>query len=62
MFSVSMSSVNLGDKAKLREFSTTKLAFPGGTDSRESTSNAENPGSIPGLGRSPREGNGWDPL
>ena len=49
------------DKQKLREFSTTKLAFPGGADSKESTSNAGNPGSIPGLGRS-GEGNGWDPL
>ena len=34
--------------------------FPGGSDGKELTCNAgdtENPGSIPGLGRSPREGN-----
>ena len=32
--------------------------FPGGSDSKESACNAEDPGSIPGLGRSPGEGNG----
>ena len=34
------------------------MGFPGGSDGKESTCNAGNPGSIPGLGRSPREGNG----
>ena len=33
-------------------------AFPGGSDSKESTCNAGDPGSIPGLGRPPREGHG----
>ena len=32
--------------------------FPGGSDSKESPCNAGNLGSIPGLGRSPGEGNG----
>ena len=32
--------------------------FPGGSDSKESACNAGDPGSIPGLGRSPGEGNG----
>ena len=32
--------------------------LPGGSDGTESACNAENPGSIPGLGRSPGEGNG----
>ena len=32
--------------------------FPGGSDSRESAYNAEDPGSIPGSGISPGEGNG----
>ena len=32
--------------------------FPGGSDPKESACNAEDPGSIPGLGRSLREGNG----
>ena len=32
--------------------------FPGGSDSKESTCNAGDPGSIPGSGRSPGEGNG----
>ena len=32
--------------------------FPGGSDGKESAGNAEDPGSIPGSGRSPGEGNG----
>ena len=32
--------------------------FPGGSDDKESTCNAGDSGSIPGLGRSPGEGNG----
>ena len=32
--------------------------FPGGSDGKASACNAGNPGSIPGLGRSPGEGNG----
>ena len=34
------------------------MGFPGGSDSKESTSNARDLGSIPGLRRSPGEGNG----
>ena len=32
------------------------LGFPGGSDGEESACNARDPGSIPGLGRSPGEG------
>ena len=32
--------------------------FPGGLDGKASAYNARDPGSIPGLGRSPGEGNG----
>ena len=32
--------------------------FPGGLDGKASTYNVGNPGSIPGLGGSPGEGNG----
>ena len=32
--------------------------FPGGSDSKTSAYNVGDPGSIPGLGRSPGEGNG----
>ena len=35
------------------------FCFSGGSDGKESTCNAEDPGSIPRLGRSPGEGNGW---
>ena len=35
-----------------------KLSFPGGSDGKESVRNAGDPGSIPGSGRSPVEGNG----
>ena len=33
-------------------------AFPGGSEGKESACNAGDPGSFPGLGRSPGEGNG----
>ena len=33
--------------------------FPGGLDGKGSACNARDPGSIPGLGRSPGEGNGY---
>ena len=36
----------------------TKKDFPGGSDGKASVYNAGDPGSIPGLGRSPGEGNG----
>ena len=35
------------------------LGFPGGSQGKESACNAGDPGSIPGLGRSPGEGNGY---
>ena len=34
------------------------VGFPGGSAGKESACNAGDPGSIPGLGRSPGEGNG----
>ena len=34
------------------------MGFPYGSDRKESAHNEEDPGSIPGLGRSPGEGNG----
>ena len=34
-----------------------RVVFPGGSDSKESTCNAGDPGSIPWLGRAPGEGN-----
>ena len=37
---------------------TTFLGFPGGSDGKVSACNARDLGSIPGLGRSPAEGNG----
>ena len=36
-----------------------ELGFPGGSDIKESTCDAEDLGLIPGLGRSPEEGNGY---
>jgi len=35
------------------------LGFPGGSDGKETACNVGEPGSIPGLGRSPKEGNGY---
>ena len=40
-----------------RELMLTVKGFPGGSDSKESACNAGDPGSIPGSGRSPGEGN-----
>ena len=37
------------------------LGFPGGSDGKESACNARDPGSIPGLERSPGEGHGNPP-
>ena len=34
------------------------MGFPGGSDGKQSACNAGDPGSIPGSGRSPGEGNG----
>ena len=44
----------------LRDFPKiiSSLGFPGSSDSKESVCNAGDPGSIPGLGRCPREGHG----
>ena len=39
--------------------SNSRKNFPGGSDAKESAYNAEDPGSIPGLGRSLGEGNGY---
>ena len=41
-----------------KEFATTLGGFPGGSDGKVSACNAGDPGSIPGSGRSPGEGNG----
>ena len=35
------------------------MGFPGASDGKESVHNAEGLGSVPGLRRSPREGNGY---
>ena len=35
------------------------MGFPGGSDSKEPACNEGDPGLIPGLGRSPGEGNGY---
>ena len=36
-----------------------RLSFPGGSNGKESTYSAGDPGSIPRSGRSPGEGNGY---
>ena len=36
-----------------------EMGFPGGSDSKESAYNVGDPGSVPGLGRAPGEGNGY---
>ena len=44
-------------KTKLRP--TLEKGFPGDTSGKEPTCNSGDPGSIPGLGKSPGEGNGY---
>ena len=39
-------------------YTHTYMGFPGGLEVKASASSAEDPGSIPGSGRSPGEGNG----
>ena len=63
-------SFHLGDKESFRfkgssngehqrlQVSITRMGFPGGSEVKESTYNAGDPGSIPRSGRSPEEGNG----
>ena len=46
------------NKIKYIYIHTYNWGLPGGSDSRESAYNAEDLGSIPGLGRSPGEGTG----
>ena len=41
-----------------KNFAGSLLDFPGGSDSQVSACSAGDPGSIPGLGKSPGEGNG----
>ena len=49
------------DIIEVLKFSTIVMCvgFLGGSDSKESTCNPGDPGSVPGLGRSPGEGNGY---
>ena len=35
------------------------MGFPGGSDGKESACHTGDPGSVPGSGRSPGEGNGF---
>ena len=53
VFSVSYSALKVSDLILIRVRS-----FPRGSDGKESACSAGDLGSIPGLGRSPREGNG----
>ena len=47
--------------AKNLTFAYGIMGFPGGSEVKVSASNTGDPGSIPGLGRSPGEGN-YNPL
>ena len=47
-----------GKNTGVDSISSPEEGFPGGSDGKESTCNAGYPGSIPGSGRSPGEGNG----
>ena len=44
---------------QLRKAKNFSWGLPGGSDGKEPACNAGDPGSIPGSGRSPAEGNGY---
>ena len=48
----------MGYSLSFSYFYMKNLAFPGSSDDKESAYNAADPDSMPGLGRSPGEGNG----
>ena len=52
---MSVSGVQQSDS--VLSISIYRMGFPGGSDGKVSVCNAGDPGSIPGLGRSPGEGN-----
>ena len=56
--SLSHSLLRICDLTIKLHVSISVMGFPGGSGSKESTCNAGDPGSIPGSGRSPGEGNG----
>ena len=54
------SAITTGDKATgSQQFCGPKMGFPHGSVGEESTCNAGDLSSIPGLGRSPEEGKGY---
>ena len=54
-----MTSLACNQQEKFRaELQGALVAFPGGSDGKASACSAGDPGSIPGLGRAPGEGNG----
>ena len=59
MYSINASWMRMkqANLARLPSFEP-RFHFPGGSDSKTSAYNVGDPGSIPGLGRSPGEGNG----
>ena len=58
-YKVSLYKINFKIKANSKvEKNENVCVFPGSSDAKASAYNAGDPGSIPGLGRSPGEGNG----
>ena len=49
---------NIPTEVRKQKYTHTNMGFPGGLDGKESACNVGDLGLIPGLGRSPGEGNG----
>ena len=49
----------VGPVFAMYHFGKLQMGFPAGSEGKESTCNAGDPGSIPGSGRPPGEGNGY---
>ena len=54
---MSYSPLSCKGRTRLNDFTYSPYCFPGGSDSKESACNAGDPGSLPGWGRFPVEGN-----
>ena len=49
----------VGSMFAMYHFGKLQMGFPGGSEGKESTCHAGDPGSVPGSGRPPGEGNGY---
>ena len=59
MFSPGVATFTVRNPGRIQKTRALHQGFPGGSEGKESTCNARDLGSVPGLGRCPGEGNGY---